>query len=448
MIQNWWVLFFNSVYEDATGSWQVCTECGDCNQCEGCIKCSDECPDCPSIDKYIFWVATAQPGWSCEIERDPYCETGTPLWTCEKRGETGGCLTEFWDWHIDLVCGGIGQQGYTHKITNIGYTTKGFWRKKLEPPPSPHPCQCLPADKCGDNFFYDQDTAPGEVWNWRMPCNGPCNAGCSDCGSQWCYYWQGDPSPGCSQDCRCAFGEGSGPSYQNYHNELVGPHVVATSTKYRLTPFLSCDPTWIETYPNDNGSDVIIGNDPVNGIPCQDYPLGGCSSNGISNFNPRGFADENGEFLWEDMKFAGYQASTYELDENNNVVIACPGTRFYEVEANCRCGETRAGDDGCGAGCACGDPNCGANGKFLYYRHATESTVTFTQIGKVTKRPNCTVPTGSISLEDQYALGLINEQGGYAVYLEGGVPTEGAPTLTGSSCMDLTPKQFTFECGT
>lgn len=40
MIQNWWTLFFNSVYEGPNGEWQVCTECGDCNACEGCIDCS------------------------------------------------------------------------------------------------------------------------------------------------------------------------------------------------------------------------------------------------------------------------------------------------------------------------------------------------------------------------------------------------------------------------
>jgi len=442
MIQNWWVLVFNSVYENYPGNFQVCTECGECNLCEGCIECSNDCPDCPRTEEYIFWVASATPGWSCEAEIDPYCETGTPLWTCEKRGEAGGCVSEFWDWHVDLVCGGIGQQGWPRTITNFGYTKRGMWAKDLEPPPGPHPCQCLPATPCGTNFEYVNNSSPEDTWNWRMPCRGPCNAGCSDCGNQGCYYFNNDIfDEGCQQDCRCAFGVGNGPALQNEYERLAGSHFLARSTKYEMVFSQGCDPKFVEEYPNDNGPDLMIGNHPVSGIPCGDFPAGNCATYGISNVLPRGQANTDGDFYWENMRFTGYEPTYVDSDTQ----IVCAGTEFYEVVVTVPCGETSGNPNGCPGTCGCADTNCGAMGKFLYYSKKTDEGVTFIQIGKYTSRPRCS--RYGLSPEESNEVSEINSMGGYAVHFSGGIPTENSPTLTTSACVDLSPKQFSFNCG-
>jgi len=437
MIQNWWTLFFNSVYEGPNGEWQVCTECGDCNLCEACIECSGDCPSCFSegySEKYIFWVATAQPGWACEYEIRPNCKVDIPQYTCRKIGQSGQCIREQWDF-VEDVCEDI--PGPLATVTSLGNTRKGFFQKALEPAPSVHPC-CPQSqiDPC--------------EYSWEMPCNGPCGAGCSDCNQTECVYLNSALSgAGCEQDCRCAFGVGNGPSYKETWQTLQSTHVVSRSTKYSIGGFGSlstCEPELIEDYPNDNGPDVIIGSTD-DGVPCQDIPAGDCSIYGISNLIPRGVADENGEFVWEDMRFIGYEATTYELDANNQPIINCPGTAFYEVEATCPCGKTE-GSDGCGSFCACSAlfSGCGSTGRFLYYTIRTNDEIKFIQIGKSTAIPKCR--DEGLSAEEKSELYDINARGGYAVNLSGGIFTEDAPQLQGASCMELSPKVFTFKCPT
>lgn len=447
MIQNWWTLFFNSVYEGPNGEWQVCTECGDCNACEGCIDCSGGCPSCFSegySEKYIFWVATAQPGWACEREIEPNCRTGTPQYTCRKIGQTGQCVREAWDF-VEGVCEGV--SGPQATITSFGNTNRGFFSKRYNKPPGPHPCGCSPQEECSNDYWY---TCAAGAWCWRMPCNGPCGAGCSDCNDPGgCYYLNNSIQPGCEQDCRCAFGVGNGPSYEERWKTLQSTHVISRSTKYSIGGFGSlstCDPELIEEYPNDNGPDVIIGSND-DGVPCQNITAGSCGVYGISALLPRGFADENGEFIWEDMRFIGYEASTYELDQNNQVVLACEGTSFYEVEAVCPCGRMED-SDGCGAGCACSAnfSGCGSLGRFLYYTIRTDEEIKFIQIGKSTMLPKCR--DEGLDFEEKVELYEINAQGGYAVNLSGGIFTEDAPQLQGASCMELSPKTFTFKCPT
>ena len=89
---------------------------------------------------------------------------------------------------------------------------------------------------------------------------------------------------------------------------------------------------------------------------------------------------------------------------------------------------------------------CGSTGKFLYYTIRTDEEIKFIQIGKYTEIPKCR--DEGLSPEERSELYEINAQGGYAVNLSGGIFTEDAPQLQGASCMELSPKTFTFKCPT
>tara|TARA_X000001388_G_scaffold72893_1_gene64002 strand:+ start:117 stop:812 length:696 start_codon:yes stop_codon:yes gene_type:complete len=224
---------------------------------------------------------------------------------------------------------------------------------------------------------------------------------------------------------------------------VSGSHVVGKSTRYTVGEWDPsggsdqkwCEPREIEWYPNDNGPDVRIGT--VRGQPCADaHP----NSGGIGSLQEAGQADENGEFIWRNMRFEGFDP------RGDN----CPGTMFYTITASVKCGRAY-GTEGCREGCVNGmgipGEDCGASGTFLYYaRYDDEEGATFTQIGKETYSAAGPCSTVGLSFADRDRVLDATSRGGGIIHLSGGEILPSAPTFRGPSACSLNPTQIKFSC--
>lgn len=406
MIGNFWTTFFWAHKEDPPGSGNIkfcagCTElgCGPCGPtCFACSGCP--CLDGPDLTQQITVQAHIQTIYNSTLESDKIhtCPTGQPTSTCDIISNPY-CCQESWEetqQHID-GCYGSGVS-LLQEVSNVGY--RGVEPHCPVQPPSP--CISDPNPRaCGRGAH-------------KYAC---CSPGCGTCFS--------GASPGClKSECGCFACTGQACTMREYEVRLTGGTCVVSSL-YRVRGSATSDEVG---NPCGFSTETLVQNT-YNGVG-EDGPCGNANT-GMKNFGFAGYANEDGEYFWNGMKFTGIPST----DANPwDMQYECPGTLFVAAKAECGCGPQK--QTGCDEKVTCAwpgpwsnlQPGCFTTVEALWSGSiSTGQNVTYTQVGRYCRT---------------------SRVGGNLVYRSGGEIVQDLPAgyVNGINRGVISPTSFTIRC--